>query len=210
MTIVICPGYHPPELTIDFLKGLGRTPARSLSGASFLSQEIIYPADRYPPYSSLYLLTFLRQQLRIRQPDKDKVDPKLHPLLWIGFSAGVVAAIGAAHLWQAAGGTVKAVIAIDGWGVPLWGNFPIHRVSHDAFTHWSSALLGGGEDSFYADPTVQHLDLWRSPQQIWGYYIKSSQSKLSASQKLPNQYQRITASELLNCWLCQYDEGKIT
>jgi len=44
-------------------------------------------------------------------------------------------------------------------GVPLVGNFPIHRLSHDYFTHWSSAVLGSGNDSFYADPPVEHLEM---------------------------------------------------
>ena len=57
---------------------------------------------------------------------------------------------------------MKALIAFDGWGVPLVGNFPIYRISHDQFTHWSSELLGKGDKSFYADPPVEHLDLWRS------------------------------------------------
>lgn len=68
------------------------------------------------------------------------------------------------------GGQIKALIALDGWGVPLGGNFPIYRLSHDSFTHWSSALLGGGTESFYADPPVEHLELWRSPQTTKGWW----------------------------------------
>jgi len=48
----------------------------------------------------------------------------------------------------AIGGHVKAFVLLDGWGVPLVGNFPIHRLSHDYFTQ-SSAVLGSGNDSFY-------------------------------------------------------------
>jgi hypothetical protein len=95
------------------------------------------------------------------------------PTIWLAFSAGVVGAIGAAWGWQLASGKVLAFIALDGWGVPLFGNFPIHRLSHDRFTHWSSALLGAGADSFYADPAVEHLDLWRSPSTAWGWHISS-------------------------------------
>lgn len=79
--------------------------------------------------------------------------------------------MGAAFAWQRLGGTVNAVLAIDGWGVPLVGGFPVHRLSHDSFTHWSSALLGAGEDSFYADPGVAHLELWRSPQTAHGWWL---------------------------------------
>ncbi len=208
MTIVICPGYHPPELTIGFLKGLGRTSVGRSSGEVCSPQELIYPADRYPPYSGLHVFAFLQQQLRIRQ--SEKIHQNINSLVFIGFSAGVVAAIGAAQQWQAAGGTVKAVIAIDGWGVPLWGNFPIHRLSHDAFTHWSSALLGSGGDSFYADPAVRHLDLWRAPQQICGYHVKTLCRTVVSFPQLPDRYRRTTAAELLNHWLHQYGEGKIT
>ena len=72
---------------------------------------------------------------------------------------------------------VKALIAIDGWGVALWGNFPIYRLSHDYFTHWSSLALGGGDKNFYADPPVGHLDLWRSPQTTRGWQVNSNGSK---------------------------------
>ncbi|WP_421656938.1 hypothetical protein [Leptothermofonsia sp. ETS-13] len=96
--------------------------------------------------------------------------------MFIGFSAGVAGAIGAAWGWQWWGGKVKALIALDGWGVPLVGNFPIHRVSHDYFTHWSSALLGAGEDSFYAEPGVEHLDLWRSPHTASGWHLTAGSS----------------------------------
>ncbi|NJK53546.1 MAG: hypothetical protein HC936_13370 [Leptolyngbyaceae cyanobacterium SU_3_3] len=60
---------------------------------------------------------------------------------------------------------------MDGWGVPLGGDFPIYRVSHDRFTHWSSAWWVAGLDSFYADPAVAHLDLWRSPQTVQGRWV---------------------------------------
>ncbi|WP_088892147.1 hypothetical protein [Leptolyngbya ohadii] len=217
MTIVICPGYHPPQLTTDFLRGLGR-----VSQKTGLPQAIIYPAHLQPPYSSLHLLSFLRSTLEQswQQFEGEKSEAIYHrwrSLVFIGFSAGVVAAIGAAQVWQTVGGSasgstdgsVKALIAIDGWGVPLWGNFPIHRMSHDAFTHWSSALLGGGSSSFYADPAVGHLDLWRSPQQIWGYSVQSSSDNRVVSRKQANRVERSNAAALLNHWLCQYDEVNI-
>ncbi|UBF26093.1 hypothetical protein K9N68_31945 [Kovacikia minuta CCNUW1] len=99
------------------------------------------------------------------------------PLVFIGFSAGVVGAIAAAWGWQLLGGAVQAFIAVDGWGVPLGGTFPIYRISHDSFTHWSSALLGAGETSFYADPAVDHLVLWRSPQAVKGWQVSAIASQ---------------------------------
>lgn len=92
-------------------------------------------------------------------------------LIVIGFSAGVIGAIAAAWAWQFQGHRLKALIALDGWGVPLGGNFPIHRCSHDYFTHWSSALLGSGTDNFYAEPAVEHLELWGKPAQVTGWRV---------------------------------------
>ena len=51
--------------------------------------------------------------------------------MFIAFSAGVVAAVTAAMQWQGEGGKIKGLIAFDGWGVPLLGDFPVYRVSHD-------------------------------------------------------------------------------
>lgn len=113
----------------------------------------------------------------------------------ICFSAGVVGGIGAAWAWQQSGGKIKALIALDGWGVPLYGNFPIHRLSRDRFTHWSSQLLGAGADSFYADPPVEHLDLWRSPHTAQGWWVR------------PERQQRLTAAMFLNLLLELYGES---
>lgn len=95
----------------------------------------------------------------------------------IAFSAGVAGAIPALNLWQLQGGKVAGLLAIDGWGVPAVGNFPIYRLSHDYFTHWSSALLGTGEVNFYADPPVEHLEIWRSPHTCLGWQVNSSNSQ---------------------------------
>lgn len=159
MNIVICPGIHSSELTRRFIADLqlSHTP-------------LIFPAEKFPSYSPLHILKFLS--------DTNPIEP----LLLVAFSAGVVGAIGAARLWQKQGGSIKALIALDGWGVPLDGNFPIHRVSHDRFTAWSSALLDGvHSDSFYADPAVDHLTLWRSPQTVQGQWIPAHKNSRSTS-----------------------------
>lgn len=163
MQIVICPGVHPPELTEAFVRTL---PALAVP-------PLIFPSDQ-PAYSSGHILAFLWQHLTESSQDGLLPVVKSRPLLWIGFSAGVVGAIGAAHLWQQLGGQVTGLVAYDGWGVPLVGSFPIHRLSHDAFTHWSSAVLGAGESSFYAEPAVAHLDLWRAPEQTRGWAMRPS------------------------------------
>ncbi len=159
MTIVICPGIHRSQLTQRFVADL-----------QLSRKPLIFPAEKAPTYSPLHILKFLS--------DADLIEP----LLLVAFSAGVVGAIGAARLWQNQGGSIKALIALDGWGVPLAGNFPIHRVSHDRFTAWSSALLDSTHaDSFYADPAVDHLTLWRSPQTVQGHWIPAHKDSRSTS-----------------------------
>jgi hypothetical protein len=164
MSVIICPGVHSRELTQEFLRGIGK----SLN----LEQVCVFPAEQLPAYSAFHLLSFLRAQPILRSPCQALV---------IGFSAGVVGAIGAAQVLPSLGVSVKAVIAFDGWGVPLGGDFPVHRVSHDRFTDWSSTLWGrpewsGQDSSFYAEPDVAHLDLWRSPQTAYGWAIEGQKS----------------------------------
>ncbi len=152
--LLICPGIHEIELTECFLNGI----VENWREQQQLGELLIFPTQKYPAYSSLDIYNFIQ-----------KNNPK-SAIIIISFSAGVVGAIGAALAWQQLGGKIKAFIAIDGWGVPLVRNFPIYRMSHDYFTHWSSALLGGGNESFYAEPAVEHLDLWRSPQTTKGWW----------------------------------------
>jgi hypothetical protein len=99
-----------------------------------------------------------------------KVGPQT-PLLFLGFSAGVVGLLGAALAWQWSGGKVLGLIAVDGWGVPLVTDFPTYRLSHDRFTHESSAWLGAGSESFYAEPAAPHLGLWAEPKRVQGYWV---------------------------------------
>jgi len=153
MPVIICPGVHDRRLTDNFLADCNLTTT---------SEIWVFPADRQPAYCPVSMLQFLQANM---SPTPDR------PLIFISFSAGVVGAIAAAWTWQQLGGKVAAFIALDGWGVPLFGNFPIHRLSHDYFTHWSSAILGSGNDSFYADPPVEHLQLWSQPETTRGYQL---------------------------------------
>jgi len=154
MTLVICPGVHPADLTQQFLEAIA------------LPQKVhIFPANHKAPYSPLDVLDFFQTTVQNLEPTS-----QADGLQIIAFSAGVVGAIAAAHLWQLQGKKVESLIAIDGWGVPGWASFPVYRVSHDSFTHWSSATLGGASAGFYCDPEVPHLELWRSPQQATGWW----------------------------------------
>lgn len=176
MSVLICPGIHSSQLTESFLQAL-QAP----------NHWLVFPTHKYPAYSAIDVCQFL---------EKYQLDRS--PVLLISYSAGVVGAIGAAHMWQIKGNRVKAKIAIDGWGVPLIANFPIHRLSHDYFTHWSSSLLDFGHTErnfFYADPQVEHLDMWRSPQNCLGWWIEKTGLKIHCS-----------ALDALRSWLTFYGE----
>ncbi len=156
---VICPGFHHQSVTDSFVKNI-------TNDCTDLSNLLIFPTDQYPPYSGVDLVHYLQK----------KCKKKSQNLMIIAFSAGVVAGVSAAWQWQREGGKIKGLIAFDGWGVPLLGDFPIYRVSHDEFTYHSSAILGKGNLSFYADPAVDHLDLWRSPHRVEGWMIDTTKT----------------------------------
>ncbi|MGI8504136.1 MAG: hypothetical protein ACR2LR_23830 [Hassallia sp.] len=190
MSIIICPGIHDPALTEKFISGALETYFQSQKN----SVNILKVAnDGLSVLSGFHILEVLgvdAERLVARHGTKS-------PVIFISFSAGVVGAIAAAYSWQMLGGNIKAFIAIDGWGVPLWGSFPIHRMSHDYDTHWSSKILGSGQDNFYADPPVEHLSMWRSPETIQGRWVDSSNEV--SPPKSP-----LTAAEFLQILLNHY------
>jgi hypothetical protein len=165
MRLVICPGIHDPKLTDRFLAGVSAVwgAENPRSNSPMVDRVKIFPAHKHPPFSAIDIFHFLCSQELAGES-----------LVFISFSAGVVGAIGAAWMWQQIGGKVGAFFALDGWGVPLGGTFPIHRLSHDRFTRWSSAILGAGGDSFYASPSIAHLDLWREPQTAQGWHVSQT------------------------------------
>jgi hypothetical protein len=164
MPVIICPGIHATQLTEDFLTNL-----------QLDADILVLPTQQYLPYAPWDIYRWLEEKVSLDRR-----------LLFIAFSAGVVGTIGAAIAWQIKGGNVKGLIAIDGWGVPLIANFPVYRLSHDYFTHWSSAVLSGGKNGFYCDPPVKHLDLWRSPHTAWGWKVEHDglKTRLSAASYL--------------------------
>ncbi|MEH2174951.1 hypothetical protein [Nostoc sp.] len=192
--IIICPGIHDPAFTESFISECLDIPNGSI--AKNQSNILVFPSKDFSSLSPLHILQFLR--VSVAHPRYCLTDSLESPIIFISFSAGVVGAIGAAHLWQLLGGRVKAFIAIDGWGVPLQGNFPIHRMSHDYFTHWSSCLLGSGQNNFYAQPAVDHLSIWKSPQTVQGYWVDSSVEIIPPKG-------RLTAAEFLLMLLKHYE-----
>jgi hypothetical protein len=189
MSIIICPGIHDRELTDSFISGWLEVSGDSLSNQNML-KTLVFPGEGILALSAPHIVQFLSDRLP---------NPQDSPVVFISFSAGVVGAIVAARNWQILGGQVKAFIAIDGWGVPLSGNFPIHRLSHDYFTHWSSLLLGGGHNNFYAEPAVDHLSMWRSPQTVLGWWV-------DYPGEADPQISRLTAAEFLHRLLKRYDK----
>lgn len=180
--IVLCPGFHPPEFTQSF--------CRELDAIELLhGQRLVFPSDRYAAYDALAVVRFWHEQVS-RHTSWDWLNV---PLILIGFSAGAVAAMGAALLLETWGGIVQAVFLLDGWGVPVGGRFPTHRLSHDRFTDWSSAWLGAGQANFYADPGVDHLALWQSPGAVFGYGVLPSATPVATN-----------ALHFLANWLCHY------
>jgi hypothetical protein len=202
MTVIICPGVHPPELTTSFVQQLGGQ----------VDDYLILPTDIAPPYSAVHILDYLHRQFAVPRPASAQAKLATAPLVFIGFSAGVVGAIGAAWMWQALGRKVKAFIAFDGWGVPLVGSFPIHRVSHDRFTHDSSIYWGGAEESFYADPPVPHLELWRSPRTVRGWHLSGSprlSPNATQASGEPSHRTPATAADFLLTLLTRHDEVRV-
>lgn len=160
MKVIICPGVHETQLTDRFLNSL-LTIEQEQRRSTILNDWLIFPTEQELVYSPFHIYNWLERSEIFNDE-----------LFFVAFSAGVVGAIGAAILLQLKGLKIKGFIAIDGWGVPLWVNFPVYRLSHDYFTHWSSAVLGTGKSSFYCDPFVEHLTLWSSPETCQGWIIE--------------------------------------
>lgn len=147
--IIIAPGFHSPDLTADFLQGMGW---HNLEELSVLPDDI-------PPYDSISICQWLSRQVVLETP-----------VAIIAFSAGVVGATGAAILWQQQGGKIEHFFALDGWGVPVLPLFPTTRISHDEVAHYTSQVLGRGQQPFYCSPPIEHLALWQNPHLAYGWW----------------------------------------
>ena len=149
--VIICPGFHKPQLTEQFV------------------QSVFSPSQALDRFRPLVVEALCADPIAIFNWMTRSLGPpaETQPVLAIGFSGGVVGITGALLLWQQQGGKVAKLIAIDGWGMPVVG-LPVCRVSHDAFTHWSMLPLGAGDVNFYADPAVDHLQIWGEPERVAG------------------------------------------
>lgn len=173
LPVIVGPGFHAAELTEQMLRSL----------PAFTCPYVVraLPAD---PLGAFYWLT------ETLGSPQDRLSNPL-PLVAIGFSAGVVGLAGALTLWQQQGGKVARFFALDGWGVPVIG-LPVCRLSHDFFTHWSTLPLGTGKVNFYADPPVDHLQLWGDSERVQGWQISDWPLAGFSGRKMP-----ITAAEFL-------------
>lgn len=167
MALIICPGMHPVTWTQSFLAQLDQHPS---TGAI---ARYVVPTDHVPAYSAYGVRRFLQASQLEQQP-----------LVFLAFSAGCVAAAGASRYYLQQGYDVRAVIALDGWGVPLAGPFAVHRLSHDWFTHLTTPQPGTSEH-FYADPAVPHADLWRLPQRVTGWRLTAQSPHRQRCAALP-------------------------
>ncbi len=197
MIVVICPGIHPAELTQGLVSALENAIAlQAVEANSTRSDALdtlklwVLPSDIAPYGPELIRAHVLeRWQQAELLPD--------YPTAWIGFSAGVVGAVAAARRWQREGGQVNGLIAVDGWGVPLGDRFPRFRLGHDHFTAQSCEWLGASDGYFYCDPAVEHLDLWRSPQQSLGQWQPNLKSPFNLEFGRLGSRQLTDAAQLL-------------
>lgn len=159
VSLIVCSGFHPPEATQQLIADLSWVASDRPSGPVSDHRLSIHShpdlALSHQPLAPLSGRT-LRQMLQ----------ELANPVMFLAFSAGCLAAASAARYWHyQSPNQVLALFAVDGWGVPLAEPYPVHRLSHDRFTHLTSA--GQGEH-FYADPAVDHLRLWQRPSQVSG------------------------------------------
>ncbi|MBE7382668.1 MAG: hypothetical protein F6J95_014795 [Leptolyngbya sp. SIO1E4] len=188
MVLVICPGVHPALWTTQFLRQLDEhLPEGKRS-------RRVFPVQSGNPWSPYALRSFLETQA---------IAPAT-PLVFVAFSAGCVAAASIATHWAQQGRPVLAVVALDGWGVPMAGPYHRYRISHDAFTHHTSTYLGAGEASFYADPPVSHQQLWCSPAQVTGQQVGKFPA-VGHSGRPP-----ITALQFLSACLKQHPQALVS
>ena len=157
LIIKVFSGFHDPSLTVQFIQQIQDGLNKNLLEDTLISFES----------NSMVMNSWSFN----REESLDGEGNEKTSTLLIGFSAGVINAAIAANIMVNQQSNPVALIAIDGWGVPLFSKaFPVFRFSHDLFTHSSSTILGG-QGIFVADPPSSHLELWKSPSQVKGWFI---------------------------------------
>ncbi len=151
--------------TVVIIPGSNWTPAARQANRSFQTwwqshqsqtPSLWIPPDRIAGWDTTQIHAYVQRHL----------DPA-QSIRILAFSAGCVGAAGLVPFWR-----VDQLIAVDGWGVPLWLPCPVVRLSHDWVTHNNGLLLGGGQEQFYADPFVPHEYLWGSLDQVRGWQVE--------------------------------------
>ena len=118
--------------------------------------------------------------------------PQQGKAIAIGFSRGAM------QLSLLPNPRLIARIAVDGWCVPFDAAIPTYRLSHDWPTHANGILFGAGIDQFYADPFVEHLRLWASPNSVEGWQLNRSRQ----------ERRRTTAAAFLLAAIAQHAPAK--
>jgi hypothetical protein len=156
--LLVCGGLHPPGYTDQI--------CNVIAADDMLSTSPRVVMEASPQVLSAFAL---RRELEAALSNASLASVDSPGLIIWAFSAGCVGAATLATYWQQYRGPVLALFMVDGWGVPRDPQIPVHRLSHDRFTHDTSGCLGRGDEDFYAEPAVPHLDLWRHPQAVTGY-----------------------------------------
>ncbi|MGK7912775.1 MAG: hypothetical protein AB4050_15070 [Synechococcus sp.] len=115
-----------------------------------------------------------------------------YPCVAIGFSYGAVrvAALQTPN--------IIGKILIDGWCVWCSDRIPVFRLSHDKSTHLNALAFGGGQKLFCAHPAVDHLQLWRSPQDVVGWVEGDRHTQRSAAAFLQTCITSIAATHTVS------------
>ncbi|MGF1567803.1 MAG: hypothetical protein ACFCVD_07000 [Nodosilinea sp.] len=173
VVLVVCGGLHPASYSGQILTILAQD--------HHLGQLRVLVFSPPPPPIAVLSAHALRRWLETALAPTQAATGTYPKLIFWAFSAGCVGATALVEYWRRYRGQVLALFLVDGWGVPGITGVPIHRLSHDRFTHATSAWLGAENLSFYAHPAVPHLQLWQQPQLARGWAIGPSGSKISRS-----------------------------
>lgn len=177
--LVICGGFHPPHLSDNLTHALTTDPHI----ASW--PTVVLPRVEQGAALSAHAL---RRRLQALVTDS-------YPIVILAFSAGGVGGVGLAHHWHRYGGGVRALVLVDGWGIPAAGPFPIYRLCHDYGAYRAETRLGPVTGGFWAAPGVAHRALWQYPAAARGWRVDRG------PEGIPQAATPSTALAALGAWL---------